>query len=66
VILAICEAEIWRIMVQGQHRQKFDRPSSQPIAGYLSSQAVMEAEIWMNAFPKKFVRSYLNEKKWVW
>jgi hypothetical protein len=49
VILATWEAEISKIVVWGQPRQKFPKTPSQPIAGltcaHMSSQAAWEAEI---------------------
>jgi hypothetical protein len=49
VILTTCEAESGRMRIQSQHRQKFSKTSSQPIAGCgsvpLSSQATWEAKI---------------------
>jgi hypothetical protein len=57
IILATCEAEIKRIIVLGQPRQKAHKSPSQPRAGHsgvcLSSQAMCKTEMENITVPRK-------------
>jgi hypothetical protein len=66
-LLATREAEIRRIMVQGQPRQGMHQTSSQPIAGcdgmHLSSYAISKGSQFQASLGKKVCKILSQQKK---